>query len=370
MQPNVFEVCWNRVRGATLIAAVLLTARLCPAQVKSDEELLFFPTYGHLSEDGSEWLVPIHGWIFEPETNSFLRRTALNELRSRLALDPEAASTKIFETRVRWLLVDNESDKLVSVTIGEKPYPLGVSGEDGRLLETVHLTVDEVRALATEGRIEFRAVLREGDDRKFGGSVRLVEPEGLSVISDIDDTIKVSEVTDKTKLIQNTLFREFVPVDGMAALYRKWAAQGVVFHFVSASPWQFFVPLRDMLQAAEFPEASWHLKPFRIKELSSKTLSADPTEYKLATIGEILKAFPKRRFVLVGDSGEKDPEVYGELARQHPEQIQAIFIRNVTGETRDAERFGKALHDVPEEKWRLFEGPEELPALEVESNSE
>jgi hypothetical protein len=358
------EMCWKRGQAAAAFVAVLLAARLCPAQVKSDEEIVFFPTFAHLSEDGAEWVVPIHGWIFEPETNSFIRRTALNELRDRLELDPEAAETKIFESRVRWLLVDNERDKVVSVTIGDKPYALGASGEDGRFMKSLRFSVDEVRQLAPEGRIEFRAVLPAGDDRTFAGSVRLVEPEGLSVISDIDDTVKVTGVTDKTRLIRNTFFREFAAVDGMAALYRQWAEQGAVFHFVSSSPWQLFEPLRDLMNESGFPEAAWHLKPFRVKDVSARSLFADPTEYKLTTIEPILKAFPQRRFILVGDSGEKDPEIYGELARRHPEQIEAIYIRDVTGEGREAERYGNAMHGVPEGKWRVFREPGELAGLE------
>lgn len=366
MQYRFLEMWWKQVPAAAVVLALLLAARLCPAQVKSDEEVLFFPTFAHLSEDGAEWLVPIHGWIFEPETNSFLRRAALRELRIRLELDPDADETKIFESRVRWLLVDNERDKLVSVLIGGKPYPVGVSREDGQFLETLRFPVDEARPLAPEGRIEFRAILPEGDERTFAGSVRLVEPEGLSVISDIDDTVKITEVTDKTKLIRNTFFREFAAVDGMAPLYRKWAAQGAVFHFVSSSPWQLFEPLRDLMQESGFPEAAWHLKPFRVKDVSARSLFADPTEYKLSTIEPILVAFPRRRFILVGDSGEKDPEIYGELARRHPEQIEAIYIRDVTGEGREAERYGNAMHEVPGEKWRVFREAEELPGLRRE----
>ena len=366
MRHRFLEMQWMRFQAAAVVIAVLLAARLCPAQVKSDEEIVFFPTYAHLSEGGSEWLVPIHGWIFEPETNSFLRRAALNELRDRLELDPEAEETKIFESRVRWLLVDNERDKVVSVTIGDKSHPLGASGEDGRFMKTLRFPVDEIRRLAPEGRIEFRAVLPEGDERTFAGSVWLVEPEGLSVISDIDDTVKITEVTDKTKLIRNTFFREFAAVDGMAPLYRKWAAQGAVFHFVSSSPWQLYEPLRELMNESGFPEAAWHLKPFRVKDVSARSLFADPTEYKLTTIEKVLKAFPQRWFILVGDSGEKDPEIYGELARRHPEQIEAIYIRDVTGEGREAERCENAMHGVPGGKWRVFTEAGELPGPERE----
>ena len=52
--------------------------------------------------------------------------------------------------------------------------------------------------------------------------------------------------------------------------------------------------------------------------------------YKTSTIESILRTYPQRRFVLVGDSGEKDPEVYAELARRFPEQVMHVFIRDVS----------------------------------------
>jgi len=65
-----------------------------------------------------------------------------------------------------------------------------------------------------------------------------------------------------------------------------------------------------------------------------------------------------RTFVLVGDSGEYDPEIYGFLARKYPKCIHQIFIRAV----KDDERFLKAFKDIPREKWLVFTDPiNELP---------
>lgn len=46
----------------------------------------------------------------------------------------------------------------------------------------------------------------------------------------------------------------------------------------------------------------------------------------------MLDAFPESRFILVGDTGEQDMELYAELARERPQQIVAVFVRNVTTE--------------------------------------
>ena len=82
----------------------------------------------------------------------------------------------------------------------------------------------------------------------------LVPPEGLSIISDIDDTVKVSNVLNKRELLANTFLREFTPIEGMAALFRRWGrAHGAVFHYVSASPWQLQPELQAFLQDAVRP---------------------------------------------------------------------------------------------------------------------
>ncbi|NDF00400.1 MAG: DUF2183 domain-containing protein [Verrucomicrobia bacterium] len=102
------------------------------------------------------------------------------------------------------------------------------------------------------------------------------------------------------------------------------------------------------------------MKQFRVKDGSFLALFESPEKYKLSVIEPMLRQFPQRRFILVGDSGERDPEAYGVLARKHPEQIQRILIRNVTGEGPTAPRYQAALKDVPAEKWRIFEMPEEI----------
>ena len=69
-----------------------------------------------------------------------------------------------------------------------------------------------------------------------------------------------------------------------------------------------------------------------------------------------------RTLVLVGDSGEIDPEIYGFIARQYPKRVHRIFIRAVKGEKKDDERFTKAFEGISKEKWSIFTDPlQELP---------
>lgn len=70
----------------------------------------------------------------------------------------------------------------------------------------------------------------------------------------------------------------------------------------------------------------------------------------------------QRLLVLVGDSGERDPEIYGFIARKYPKRVLKIFIRAVKGEKGDDHRFIKAFDGVAKEKWSVFTSPlDELP---------
>jgi phosphatidate phosphatase APP1 len=328
--------------------------------VKPDEHIIFFPTDASLSDDGQTWLVPVHGWIFEPEDTDVLRRAALKTLQKALGLDPTQPSTRTFEKRARFFLVDNERHKRIVIRIGETTHQLGPSDRDGHFAGTVSMPVEAVSTVVANDWLQLAAVLPEDDARKFQGSARLLQPTGISVISDIDDTIKVSHVADKKRLLENTLLKPFQAVPEMANIYRQWADDGAAFHFVSSTPWQLYEPLLAFAQEAGFPDATFYLKRMRLKDSTLLSLFADPERTKPQVIEPILRAYPQRRFVLVGDSGEKDAEVYGSIAAKFPEQVVQILIRDVTGESQDAQRYRRAFEHIPATKWTIFVDPNGL----------
>ena len=83
-------------------------------------------------------------------------------------------------------------------------------------------------------------------------------------------------------------------------------------------------------------------------------------ETKPPQIEAILTKYPGHRFILIGDSGEDDPEVYAEALHRHPAQIARIYIRNVTAARRDDARFAKAFAGVEAAQWVLFEDAGEI----------
>ena len=65
-------------------------------------------------------------------------------------------------------------------------------------------------------------MLRNGDQRVFIGDVSLFGKAGMTVISDIDDTIKITQVRDRRAALRNTFLEPFAPVPGMAKVYSGW----------------------------------------------------------------------------------------------------------------------------------------------------
>jgi len=348
-----------------LILVLTLPMADVQSEIKDDEVVVFYPTYARQVDDGRAWRVSIHGSIFEPEEDSLKREALLGLLRRLGGLAKEEAETQLFKERARAFLVDNEGGKDITIRLGEKVYSAGTSGADGHFAASLELPAAEferLRGTDPDDRdwLTFQAVIRPGDRRTFAGRVRLIAPEGLSVISDVDDTIKVSMVRDRRALMRNTFLRPFRPVEGMAGLYRRWADAGAAFHYLSASPWQLHGPLREFVEDQDFPPGTFHLKRFRLKARSALGLFGSQQGYKSAAIERILADFPRRRFILVGDSGEQDPGIYGAAARRHPDQILRVLIRNVDGSDQEDARFKAAFGAVPADRWRVFRDPESL----------
>ncbi|KAH6606863.1 hypothetical protein Trco_006016 [Trichoderma cornu-damae] len=160
--------------------------------------------------------------------------------------------------------------------------------------------------------------------------VKYIEPCGVSLISDIDDTIKMSNISAGAReIFRNTFVRDLadLSIQGVKEWYGHMQTLGVSLHYCSNSPWQLFPMLATFLHVSGLPPGSLHLKKY---SGMLQGIFEPVAERKKNTLVRILRDFPQRKFLLVGDSGEADLEVYTELALAYPGQILAVFIRDVT----------------------------------------
>jgi phosphatidate phosphatase APP1 len=157
----------------------------------------------------------------------------------------------------------------------------------------------------------------------------------FGVISDIDDTIVWSNVAAKLNMMWMMALRNArtrMPFPGVAGFYRalqqgsSGREQNPIF-YVSNSPWNLYEPLLEFFQLHQMP-----LGPLFLRDFGDHLLFGAQRQHhhKLSQIESILELYPQLPFVLIGDSGEQDPEIYCQVVQQFPTRIRVIYIRNFT----------------------------------------
>lgn len=171
----------------------------------------------------------------------------------------------------------------------------------------------------------------------------------VSIISDIDDTILHTFATSKVRMLRNIFLSNYKTqsaVAGMSDLYRAihYGPEGDGYdatHYVSSSPDNLYSRINSFLDFQKFPAGSIDLKNLGLRKGSDSLFEHE--KYKLGRIRRIFETFPRRRFVLFGDSGEHDPEIYQQIRQLFPAQVMAIYIHNVTEEDPYSPRFYKQI---------------------------
>ncbi len=330
------------------------------SDIKSDEHITFFNTTAWLDADRAHWNIPVHAWVFEPQQSTVRAGLFAQVLESKYDLLIDSDTSDNFQRRINLMIADNERGKKIVIRIAGKDITLPASKENGHAFNIIKLPVEVAQAFLDQGHLHYIAVTGVDEERHFEGDIQLVTDSGVSVISDIDDTVKISQVTNIPKLLDNTFIKDFVAVPGMADFYQYLNARGVAIHFVSSSPWQLYTPLQHFLEASNFPWSSLELKYVRFRDETLFNLLKKGTDTKPEQIEPVLRRFPHRQFILIGDSGEQDPEVYGDIARRYGSQIRYVLIRNVDGSDVDDERYQAAFENIGQGKWILFDHPGEI----------
>lgn len=170
----------------------------------------------------------------------------------------------------------------------------------------------------------------------------MVPPSDSSfgVISDIDDTIIQTGITNLFDTLGNTFLknaRTRIPFQGVREFYmalQKGTAEtsfNPIF-YISNGPWNLFDFLDEFMKVNEIPSGPILLRDFGVDR---DKIIADG-HHKTEKISKILTNYPELPFVLLGDSGEKDPEIYQQICQLFPGRIKAVYIRDVTSEPRDS----------------------------------
>jgi phosphatidate phosphatase APP1 len=167
--------------------------------------------------------------------------------------------------------------------------------------------------------------------------VFVVDPAAtLAVVSDLDDTVIESGITRGLEVLRLTLLTEVTkrtPLPGAAELYRALSEPRgggpVPVFYLSTSPWNLYEVLTRFLVLRRFPAGPLLLTDWGP---SQTNLFRVPTErYKLTLLRALLAEYPSLRVVLIGDTGQLDPEIYATVAQESPDRVRAVYVRRTAG---------------------------------------
>lgn len=271
-----------------------------------------FYTRGRALEDESIDLEEQHIWHLIVNT---WKRFETDEIKY-VGLDiklPNNKTIKVTTDNNGYFRVEEKLENLKSLT-----------NEEGWLLfELSYYDIDHKRTIQNGNRFPGELLI-PSSKAEFG------------VASDIDDTILHTGVVSmlKWKVIYNSIFKHAnnrIPLEGSADFYHK-LHRGVTgenanpIFYVSHSPWNLYRYLELFLRQNNFPKG-----PILLRSMSNflKKKPQDEKPQKQKEILNLLKTYPELPFILIGDIGEHDPDIYMEIAEEFPDRILAIYLRSV-----------------------------------------
>jgi phosphatidate phosphatase APP1 len=226
---------------------------------------------------------------------------------------------------VRHFLTDELPGVPLRVTVAGTSVET-ITDPEGYFLVRLRPEPDRLTSPSTTASVELASPYRgltEPHTTTFEVSVPGAEAS-FGVISDVDDTILETGVERVGRMLKQTFTGSALtrtPFEGAPELYQDLAAGVNPVFYVSSSPWNLHAFLIAFLDHRAFPRG-----PVLLRDLLGSTTGR---EQKSVRLHEILDQHPGLRFVLLGDSGEHDPQIYADLVRSHPGRVIAVYIREV-----------------------------------------
>ncbi|KAI1817620.1 hypothetical protein GGS20DRAFT_507348 [Poronia punctata] len=191
----------------------------------------------------------------------------------------------------------------------------------------------------------------------------LVPPRGLTIISDIDDILRVTKIYDPKEGLLNSFARPFVPWEDMPSIYANWSSSidNLHFHYLTTTPEQVTRNYMEFIYA-NYPLGSFDTRPLNFSDVSA-TLAI-----RRALLDKIFQTFPDRKFVLVGDTTNSDVmSDYPQLAKDYPGSVQCILLRNTTA-TDSTDLFPydtSGFKDLDPQQYMFFVHADDLEGIDI-----
>lgn len=157
------------------------------------------------------------------------------------------------------------------------------------------------------------------------------------IVSDIDDTVLVSHSTSLLKKLYLLLTKNYKRrkvFNGIRDFYSRLGGVDNEFFYVSSSEWNLYDFLNDFMAFNRLPNGVFLLQDIKSGLRDIFRSGGGSHQHKYHKIKMLLEVYPQSKFLLVGDSGQRDPFIYQQIAEEHPDRIQKIYIRDVRSSRR------------------------------------
>ena len=191
----------------------------------------------------------------------------------------------------------------------------------------------------------------------------LVSENGLIIVSDIDDTLRVTKIYEPAQGLLNTFAKPFTPWMNMPSIYSNWSASlpDMHFHYLTTTPEQITPNYMQFIYDT-YPGGSFDTRPLNFSDVSA-TLSI-----RKALLVKIFQSFPHRKFILIGDTSNSDVmRDYPAMATEFPGQVQCIFLRNISA-TDPGDKFPydtSGFKNLNQQSYMFFLTPDDLTNLDI-----
>ncbi|KAI3320575.1 hypothetical protein HD806DRAFT_524611 [Xylariaceae sp. AK1471] len=349
------------------VLSILGTKNPLPRPVTAQDTVWLLDNTAYRNEKTGRWEAEYVAAVFSQHSSCAVI-DAVGAIAKKVELEERDPAYKTIEERIRPFVQDIKPGTQVKALYeGKSPLKLGPSGPNGISSDIKRL------AGSSDGEIvPTFAHVPSGANGLLEMRTFYADAEGWGVVSDIDDTIKVTQTGDPIGILRSTFVDDPQPIPGMPELYKH--IQSLIqstspWFYLSASPYNLYPFLREFRQN-HYPHGTVILRDSSWMSIQGllTTLTLGTEDYKVDRMEKIHSWLPRRKMICVGDSTQTDPEAYAEIYRRYPHWVKVILIRKVEDiaaigieAKNEPERFEKAFKDVPRDVWHVFTDPETFP---------
>ncbi|KAJ7504449.1 hypothetical protein B0H11DRAFT_2154582 [Mycena galericulata] len=367
--PNFFQ-------GFPTGTAVQSSLGLADADIAAlPTQVLNLPTYANWTEQG--WSVLVHGNVFKQPNisqstlddlaNAFLINASVSQLPTSQAAQARNLTAEIYVVQqsnlnVTMTIVPLSSDGTTNGT--SQNLTVGPTSPEGDFNSPV-LIPDPQGQLQSGNETDViqRMTMHTVGTDTGNATAYLVPPDGLTIISDIDDILRVTKIYEPSQGLLNSFARPFTPWMNMPDIYANWskALPQMHFHYLTTTPEQI---TRNYMQFiyATYPLGSFDTRPLNFSDVSA-TLSI-----RKFLLDRIFQTYPQRKFVLIADTSNSDVmKDYPAMVTDYPGQVQCIFLRNTTA-TDSGDQFPydtSGFKGLNQSMYMFFTVPDDLVGLDL-----